>query len=122
MTHIDPNMKTDRPWDPRVADATFDALIELYSAQTKHPTPFHSHHEGYAVLLEEVDELWEQIKRQGKDPAAIRKEAVQVAAMALRFLVETSPRLISAAPVSAPADAAGGEPVLGKSHTANLCK
>ena len=51
--------------------------------------PFHSAHEGYAVLLEEVDELWDEIKG-NKKPGAyerMRKEAIQVGAMALRFLV-----------------------------------
>lgn len=49
-----------------------------------------SAHEGYAVLLEEVDELWEHVKvKQGKrDIAAMRKEAVQVAAMAIRFMLD----------------------------------
>ena len=51
--------------------------------------PFHSAHEGYAVLLEEVDELWDEIKG-NKKPGAyerMRKEAIQVGAMVLRFLV-----------------------------------
>lgn len=52
--------------------------------------PFNSAHEGYAVLLEEVDELkahvWTNQKR--RDLAAMRKEALQVAAMAVRFIVD----------------------------------
>ncbi len=49
-----------------------------------------SAHEGYAVLLEEVDELWDHVKvKQGKrDIAAMRKEAIQVAAMAIRFMLD----------------------------------
>jgi hypothetical protein len=45
--------------------------------------------EGYAVLLEEVDELWEEVRKGGTEPRDLdrmRKEAVQVGAMALRFL------------------------------------
>lgn len=45
---------------------------------------FHNAHEGYAVLLEEVDELWEAIKHGTRKQQ--RKEAVQVAAMAVRLL------------------------------------
>ena len=52
-------------------------------------SPFNSSHEGYAVILEELDELWDEIKN-NKRPGTLdrqRKEAVQVAAMALRFIV-----------------------------------
>ncbi len=51
---------------------------------------FHSAHEGYAVILEELDELWEQVrlKRSQRDVDQMRREAVQVGAMALRFLVD----------------------------------
>jgi len=51
---------------------------------------FNSLHEGYAVLLEEVDELWDHVKmnqkrRIGKD---IHKECIQIAAMALRIIID----------------------------------
>ncbi len=48
--------------------------------------PFASAHEGYAVILEEVDEMWAEIKR--NDIKRAREEAVQVAAMAIRFLID----------------------------------
>lgn len=70
-------------------DAVADAYNELYDATQKWP-PFNSAHEGFAVLLEEVDELkahvWTNQKK--RDPVAMRKEAIQVAAMALRFAAE----------------------------------
>lgn len=49
-----------------------------------------SAHEGYGVLAEEVDELWDHVKvRQDKrDLVAMRKEAIQVAAMAIRFVYD----------------------------------
>lgn len=54
--------------------------------------PFHSSHEGFAVLHEEFDELKAEVWKNGtKHPdrdANMRKEAVQVAAMALRFLTD----------------------------------
>jgi hypothetical protein len=51
---------------------------------------FNSAHEAFAVLLEEVDELKEHVwaKQKNRDLAAMKKEAVQVAAMALRFATE----------------------------------
>ena len=64
-----------------------EVIDELIRAKSKFP-PMNSAHEGYAVLLEEVDELWEQVRfRPSKrDMHLMRKEAVQVAAMALRFI------------------------------------
>lgn len=52
--------------------------------------PMNSAHEGFAVLNEEVDELWEHVKtRQGeRDLPEMVYEAVQVAAMALRFIID----------------------------------
>jgi hypothetical protein len=48
--------------------------------------PQHSLHESYAVILEEVDELWDlvRLKKEDRDPAAVLKELVQIGAMAQR--------------------------------------
>lgn len=57
---------------------------------TKAWPKFNSAHEGFAVLKEEVDELWDHVKTNQKrrNIEEMRKEAIQVAAMALRFSVE----------------------------------
>ena len=67
-----------------------DIRQEFERATEKHKT-FNSAHEGYAVLLEEVDELWEEVKKkyEKRDGTKMRKEAVQVAAMAIRFIVDS---------------------------------
>lgn len=61
---------------------------ELRRAKDAYPQAFNSLHEGYAVLREEVDELWDEVKRREPDRLRIRDEAVQVAAMALRIIAE----------------------------------
>lgn len=70
-------------------DAIELARLELARAQVKFPG-FHSGHEGYAVIREELEELWDAVKRD--DTTAQGFEAVQVAAMALRFLVDLCAR------------------------------
>ena len=80
-----------------ICDAVYS---EFYRATDLH-APFNSAHEGYAVLLEEVDELWAEVmknphkgcltpadKAEGSEKrmTAMRTEAIQVAAMAMRFL------------------------------------
>lgn len=69
-----------------IDDVLASVRAEVIRAQTKHPRPFASPHEGYGILAEEVDELWDDIKADRNDAA--RSEAVQVAAMAVRYLVE----------------------------------
>ena len=63
---------------------------EVNRAKTMFPDNFVNQHEAYAVLLEEVDELWNEIKKNQKayDLPAQRKEATQAAAMLVRLLVE----------------------------------
>ena len=62
-------------------------VTKEYVKATKKFSEFNSTHEGYAVILEELDELWEEIKNNStKGP--MRKEAVQVAAMGIRFMVD----------------------------------
>lgn len=63
---------------------------EVVRAGTLH-APMHSHHEGYAVLQEEVEEAWDEIKkkRSERDLVKLREEMIQVAAMAVRFIHDT---------------------------------
>ena len=63
---------------------------EFNSAVQKFPEPFKSSHEAYAVLLEEVEELWHEIKNNKHPGSNVRQrdEAIQVGAMALKFLVQ----------------------------------
>jgi hypothetical protein len=84
-------------------DAIRDIWREFQKARERFAA-FNSAHEGYAVLAEEVDELWDLVKgkRNPENAALMRKEAIQVGAMALAFIVECCD-------VVAPADAASGK-------------
>lgn len=77
---------SERPMQHR---AVAEVVAELEFARANWPA-FNSAHEGYAVLLEEVDELWQHVKTNQKrrDLEAMRKEAIQIAAMALRFVAD----------------------------------
>ncbi len=70
--------------------AVNEAWIELVEARRKFPR-FNSAHEGFAVLWEEVDELWDEVKQRSKSEIRMRDEAIQVAAMALRFAADICP-------------------------------
>jgi NTP pyrophosphatase (non-canonical NTP hydrolase) len=68
-----------------------ECITELANAMTLHDS-MKSSHEGYAVLLEEVDELWDVVKSNPRKlsdhNARMREEAIQVAAMAIRFVID----------------------------------
>lgn len=57
--------------------------LELAKAREKHGD-IKSAHEAYAVILEELDEVWDEVKSQKWDRAQLLKELIQVAAMAQR--------------------------------------
>ncbi len=63
---------------------------EVLRAKQLFPADFHNQHEAYAVILEEIDELWVEIKKNHKhyDFKAQRVEAKQAAAMLARLMVE----------------------------------
>lgn len=68
------------------AQVSFAASVrcELARARQKHG-PMHSHHEAYAVLLEELDEVWQEVKSQQPDPRRILSELIQVGAICQRW-------------------------------------
>lgn len=83
------------PEPPRVdAPTPLDQVLalvrdEVASAQSQHG-PMASTWEGYAVILEELDELWDEVKAAKRSTTSprLQAEAVQVAAMACRFLLD----------------------------------
>jgi len=72
-------------------DALAAVRREYLRAIEKFP-PFNSGHEGFAVIQEEVDELWDDVKSNAPRELA-KKEAIQIAAMAVRFVTDVSERV-----------------------------
>lgn len=70
---------TGAPYNP-----SFEKLVrlELERARQKHG-PILSLHEGYSIILEEVDEFWDEVKKKqlSRDQEKVLSELVQVAAM-----------------------------------------
>ena len=68
----------------------FNAVYQEFMRARQLHKQFNSPHEGYAVILEELDELWTEVKKRGdlRSPEIMRKEALQVAAMAVRFIYD----------------------------------
>lgn len=71
-------------------DAMHLVRTEFKRAMKKFPRPFVNAHEGSSVIREEFEELWDEVKADNRHNQLL--EAVQVAAMAVRFVVELSDR------------------------------
>ena len=68
-------------------DLLGDINLEVERANM-HGEKFASLHEAYAVILEELDEVWDitRLKRRDRDPEALRKEFIQIGAMAVKAI------------------------------------
>lgn len=85
-TITDAPTSTDDRFLSAIDEALAEVRAEVVRAMDRFPA-FASPHEGYAVLLEEVDELWNEVKASDNVALALM-ETVQVAAMAVRFAVD----------------------------------
>jgi hypothetical protein len=65
-----------------------DIHSELIRSMKLYECEFNSLHEAYAVILEEVDELWANTRKKRKDRSAtaIHDELIQIAAMAVKAI------------------------------------
>lgn len=66
--------------------AQIPIILEEVERARERYGPIKSGHEGYAVLLEEVDEVWDEIKKGNMTLA--KEEMIQVAATAISFLID----------------------------------
>ena len=77
----------------RALDEVTDELRRLKALCDDPDHPFdklQSVHQGYGLLLEELDELWDEIKKKNdlRNTKAMREEAKQLAALAIRFMTD----------------------------------
>ena len=84
------SLENELPLLPKpIAKLAWAAGCELARAMELHK-PFNSAHEAYAVILEELDEFWEEVRkrRESRSELAMRSELVQIAAMAMRTIID----------------------------------
>ena len=67
-------------------DDIFREVEKELERATKKFGPIRTTHEGYGVILEELDEAWDEIKHNNAKLAC--EEMKQVAAMAIRFIYD----------------------------------
>ncbi len=73
-------------------DVLSDVHAELERATAQH-APMSGPHEGWAVIFEELDELWDEVRGHSDNRTErMRYEAIQVAAMAVRFVIDICDR------------------------------
>lgn len=71
----------------RTIKVVMDVIDEIVRATVKHG-PMHSAHEGASVIREEYEELWTHVKGDTGSTPQARKEALQLAAMAIRYVLD----------------------------------
>lgn len=89
LQHLVDQLSEDHPKEMKeqIDHILQEMKLEYLEARITHKG-LHSYHEGYAVLKEEIEELWEEIKKREPNNDKLFKEAIQVGAMALAFIFE----------------------------------
>ena len=81
---------------PNVAKIMLQVNAEVQRARRLHKPPCTARTRATpSSLKEEVDELWDEIKLKHSDPTRLRREAIQIAAMAVAFVHEVCDREIA---------------------------
>ena len=70
------------------------AIVNEVERAEKLHKPINSLHEGYAVIVEEMEEFWDQVKLRAekRDPVSVRTELIQMAAMCVRTILNVCDR------------------------------
>ena len=92
---LDPgvNKEWPAPMPTDLATALAEVVNELKRAQELYPRPFVNAHEAHSIIREEFQEVENivYVKHKDRNPAKLRNELVQLAAMCLRTLIEVDP-------------------------------
>lgn len=70
----------------KIDEIAAEIAAEVKRAESKH-APMNSPHEGWSVIFEELEELREHVRADTGRSTEARKEAIQVAAMGLRYVL-----------------------------------
>jgi hypothetical protein len=73
---------------PNITSEVAEDIEDEIDRSNRHEVSFASLHEAYAVILEELDEVWDITKQKKKKRNAqeLRQELIQVAAMAIKAI------------------------------------
>jgi hypothetical protein len=90
-----PDYRSEGPTPAR--QFLIETEAELRRAMAKWPAT-HSPHEAYAVIKEELDEFWEEVRKKQTEhnPHAMYEELVHIAAMAAKAAVDVVNPMINA--------------------------
>ena len=77
----------DTKTEAKINILLFEVRQELYRAIRLHQGQ-NSLHGAHSILREEFEELWEEVRKKNPNLEATKDEAIQVAAMALRLILE----------------------------------
>ena len=67
------------------SELIFKSVLDEYQRASRNFNDYHSYHEGYAVIKEELDELWHEIMMTG-NKRNMELELIQIMATSMRFL------------------------------------
>lgn len=73
---------------PNIGNDLAEEIDDELQSSYRHGRAFASLHEAYAVILEELDEVWDitKQKRKNRSKEDLRKEFIQIAAMAIKAI------------------------------------
>lgn len=86
--------------EEKLLETLLDSVRDAVTIETAKYGIFNTTHEAYGILLEEVDELWEEIKKKRRDRNMqnMHEEALQIASIAVRFALDMKRKDYTAEP------------------------